>query len=484
MKKRFIIVPITALATLGLSSSVVLANNKVSLINDKVYIEEGADLDVDWDALRKASGSYNSVDSKNNHVTEDAAEPTATPDIQWTIRGQVFVFQGDTLTEEVLKLPSYIHLVNTPYVCNEDGTFDLTLLATNDSGTYGELIYNVVVYPRAETPTTVPTSSPTTIPSPTATVTSSPVPTSVAGTATPAPTLSPEDATLSMIQAGSKTVDIAYGSELTIASLGLDTSGRFEYEYDEDIFFETCNELGTFNTVVEVTDTTTNTKSTINVTINVKDMTKPTLKGVKKVIKIVGGKNVVARIKKGVSATDNVDGKIAKSKIKISGYKAKKYGKVQKVTFTVKDKAGNITKKTVKLKITNPVKKLNKTMYTKSVVNVRKTSSAKGKKLGTLKFGTKVKVIGQDRNTGWYKIKYKGGTGWVSNSYLSAKKLSKPVKKQNPSASDSKNTTPGSNLNADASNCACNCDCSDCTNLDTIVCASACDCVGSTNGGW
>ena len=65
MKKRFIIVPITALATLGLSSSVVLANNKVSLINDKVYIEEGADLDVDWDALRKASGN------NNNRVLEN-----------------------------------------------------------------------------------------------------------------------------------------------------------------------------------------------------------------------------------------------------------------------------------------------------------------------------------------------------------------------------------------------------------------------------
>ena len=191
-------------------------------------------------------------------------------------------------------------------------------------------------------------------------------------------------------------------------------------------------------------------------------MTKPTLKGVKKVIKIVGGKNVVARIKKGVSATDNVDGKIAKSKIKISGYKAKKYGKVQKVTFTVKDKAGNITKKTVKLKITNPVKKLNKTMYTKSVVNVRKTSSAKGKKLGTLKFGTKVKVIGQDRNTGWYKIKYKGGTGWVSNSYLSAKKPSKPVKKNNSSNTDSKKY-PYWDGTVCASNCDCVCNDGNCT---------------------
>lgn len=257
----------------------------------------------------------------------------------------------------------------------------------------------------------------------------------------------------------------------------MDTNGRFEYEYDEDIFFETCDKLGTFNTVVEVKDTETDTTHSIKFTINVVDTVKPTLKGVKKVIKIVGGKNIVARIKKGVSATDNADGKIAKSKIKISGYKAKKYGKVQKVTFTVKDSSGNIRKKTVKLKITNPVKKVKKTMYTKTAVNVRKTSSAKGKKLGRLKFGTKVKVVARDRNTGWYKIKYKGGYGWVSDTYLSKTK----PKTKTPTNNNS-NSKSNSNTNCDC-NCAdgYNCDCN-CGEVGTIHCD--CDSTDVCDGSW
>ena len=235
----------------------------------------------------------------------------------------------------------------------------------------------------------------------------------------------------------SKSVTIPCGSIFVFKLLGFDTvdanGNSYTYEYDKYYIGRELLKAQSFEVVVTQINNATGEKVVYTVTVDVKDMTKPTLKGVKKLIKIVGGKNVVARIKKGVSATDNVDGKIAKSKIKVSGYKAKNYGKIQKVTFTVKDKAGNITKKTVKLKIINPVKKVNKTMYAKSVVNVRKTSTAKGKKLGTLKFGTKVKVIGQDRNTGWYKIKYKGGTGWVNNSYLSSKKPSKPFSKNNSS---------------------------------------------------
>lgn len=436
------------------------------------------------------------------------SEPEPTPDIKFVKHGQLFVYQGDVLTEEVLKLPSNLHLNSIPYVCEEVGSYTISVIVVNDDNECGRIDYRLTVYERPITP--VPTSStaptPTSVPTPTVTPTTapSPVPTSSATgnngvlVSSDIDDYSQSSSGDSAIEAstftrGVKTVTVACGSVLRFDDLGfndihlLDTNGNscsYSYDYDESLFDKKYSKVQTFSTVVTQTNDTTGEVVKYTVTVNVKDMTKPTLKGVKKVIKIVGGKDVVARIKKGVSATDNVDGKIAKSRIKVSGYKAKKYDKVQKVTFTVKDKAGNITKKTVKLKITNPVKKLSKYMYTKSVVNVRKTSSAKGKKLGTLKFGTKVKVIGQDRNTGWYKIKYKGGTGWVNSSYLSSKKLSKPVKKQNPSASDSKNTTPGSNLNADASNCACNCDCSDCINLDTIVCASACDCVGSTNGGW
>ena len=70
------------------------------------------------------------------------------------------------------------------------------------------------------------------------------------------------------------------------------------------------------------------------------------------------------------------------------------------------------------------IKKLNKTMYATTVVNVRDKANSKGKKLGTLRFAQKVKVTGQDKNTGWYQIKYKGKIGYVSNSYLSTSKPS------------------------------------------------------------
>ena len=70
------------------------------------------------------------------------------------------------------------------------------------------------------------------------------------------------------------------------------------------------------------------------------------------------------------------------------------------------------------------IKKLNKTMYATTAVNIRNKPSSKGKKLGTLRFAQKVKVTGQDKNTGWYQIKYKGKVGYVSGAYLSTKKPS------------------------------------------------------------
>ena len=70
------------------------------------------------------------------------------------------------------------------------------------------------------------------------------------------------------------------------------------------------------------------------------------------------------------------------------------------------------------------IKKLNKTMYATTAVNVRNKPSSKGKKLGTLRFAQKVKVKGQDKDTGWYRITYKGKVGYVSGAYLSTSKPS------------------------------------------------------------
>ena len=91
------------------------------------------------------------------------------------------------------------------------------------------------------------------------------------------------------------------------------------------------------------------------------------------------------------------------------------------------------------------IKKLNKTMYATTVVNVRDKANSKGKKLGTLRFAQKVKVTGQDKNTGWYQIKYKGKIGYVSGSYLSTSKPSSGSTSKPSSGSTSKPSSGSSN---------------------------------------
>ena len=90
------------------------------------------------------------------------------------------------------------------------------------------------------------------------------------------------------------------------------------------------------------------------------------------------------------------------------------------------------------------IKKLNKTMYATTAVNVRNKPSSKGKKLGTLRFSQKVKVTGQDKNTGWYRITYKGKVGYVSGSYLSTSKPSSGSTSKPSSGSTSKPSSGGS----------------------------------------
>ena len=51
-------------------------------------------------------------------------------------------------------------------------------------------------------------------------------------------------------------------------------------------------------------------------------------------------------------------------------------------------------------------------------VNVRKGPSTNYTSLGVLKVGQKVEILGTDSATGWYKIKYNNGYGYVSNKYL------------------------------------------------------------------
>ena len=57
-------------------------------------------------------------------------------------------------------------------------------------------------------------------------------------------------------------------------------------------------------------------------------------------------------------------------------------------------------------------------VVTADTLNVRSLPNTSGKILGTLKNGTSVTILGTE-STGWYKINYKGGIGYVSNKYIS-----------------------------------------------------------------
>ena len=79
---------------------------------------------------------------------------------------------------------------------------------------------------------------------------------------------------------------------------------------------------------------------------------------------------------------------------------------------------------------------LSQTMYAQSTVNVRDLPEQTGAKLGSLSTNQEVTVIGQCNETGWYKISYNGGEGFVSNSYLGTEKVAVKSSKSN-SASQS-----------------------------------------------
>lgn len=66
---------------------------------------------------------------------------------------------------------------------------------------------------------------------------------------------------------------------------------------------------------------------------------------------------------------------------------------------------------------------LSQTMFAQSTVNVRDLPEQTGSKLGSLSTNQEVTVIGQCNETGWYKISYNGGEGFVSNSYLGSEKV-------------------------------------------------------------
>ena len=65
-----------------------------------------------------------------------------------------------------------------------------------------------------------------------------------------------------------------------------------------------------------------------------------------------------------------------------------------------------------------------KTGVTTNSMNVRKGPSTSYSILGKLSSGTKVEIVEVDKNTGWYKIKYKDGYAYISYKYV---KIELPV---------------------------------------------------------
>lgn len=83
------------------------------------------------------------------------------------------------------------------------------------------------------------------------------------------------------------------------------------------------------------------------------------------------------------------------------------------------------------------------TKYAKSNVNVRDLPSTDGNRLGSLSKAQQVHVTGKCNETGWYRIEYNGGVGYVSGSYIVAEK---PVE-QAPAQTATTTTTESSNSN-------------------------------------
>lgn len=91
--------------------------------------------------------------------------------------------------------------------------------------------------------------------------------------------------------------------------------------------------------------------------------------------------------------------------------------------------------------------KMDSTMYAAEKINVRSTPSQDGEKLGTLKKGEEVKVTGKCVETGWFRVAYGDGNGFVSDKYVTETAVSGTTS----SASSSKDGKKDSKSNGTAS---------------------------------
>ena len=285
-----------------------------------------------------------------------------------------------------------------------------------------------------------------------------------------------ETALAPIVTSYNKEIDLNIGDTLTLEMLEVNVASDNGVNYD--FKGKTYSKVGDFTEVVKVSDKITNAVTELTISVKVSDKSAPKILGTKD-ITITEGDRI--NLLSGVSASDNLDGDLTPS-ITVSKYNKSKLDSDQTVTYSVADKAGNTTTKNITLHIkSNPIESLDKTMYAISAVNVRNSSSANGDKIGSLGYAESVHVTGRDKNTGWYRIEFEGGSAFVSDSYLSD---SKPVV-QTPSNNNSSNTTKPSS-DCTSSDCDCSSDCTPIRNCDLDNCTSGdCTSLGSVGDcGW
>ena len=93
---------------------------------------------------------------------------------------------------------------------------------------------------------------------------------------------------------------------------------------------------------------------------------------------------------------------------------------------------------------------LSQTLYAQSTVNVRDLPEQTGAKLGSLTTNQEVTVTGQCNETGWYRISYNGGEGFVSNSYLGTEKVAVKSSKSKSSSTSASQSQAAAGAPAEA----------------------------------
>ena len=172
-----------------------------------------------------------------------------------------------------------------------------------------------------------------------------------------------------------------------------------------------------------------NTESTQKYQISSEVETSNTSSSIKK----TGKTTAVLNVRKGPSTKYAKLGKLSKgAKVQIISNASNGWYKIK-----YKGKYGYVAKKYIKLDKNIVDKAVNKTGKTITVLNVRKGPSTKYSKLGKLSKGTEVQIIAINESTGWYKIKYKGTYGYISNQYVNINtEPDKPVNPDKPSKPD------------------------------------------------